>query len=270
MLLPDPVRSSPCVAAGLGRWVWTLKMKKSVTRRGKTGKTTRRRRKKADISGKLLVILPIIILAAAVLLVVSLLPKGQKEAQADNTEAAVSTLSGDIDWFGAPDIDVQLLTVNEYSRPGIALQQVKGIVIHYTANPGSSAQANRDYFENLKNGGDRKVSSHFVIGLEGEIIQCIPTSEIAYASNSRNTDTISIECCHPDDTGEFTEATYDSLVQLTGWLCKRFSLDKEDVIRHYDVTGKDCPRYFVQNEADWEQLQEDIETKKEEIRQQEK
>ena len=46
----------------------------------------------------------------------------------------------------APEYDVELLTVNEYSRPGIALDHVNGIVIHYTANPGSTAMQNRDYF----------------------------------------------------------------------------------------------------------------------------
>ena len=163
-----------------------------------------------------------------------------------------------------------MLTVNPNSRPGIALKEVKGIVVHYTANPGSSAQANRNYFEGLKDSGDRKVSSHFVIGIDGEIIQCIPTKEIAYASNNRNSDTISIECCHKDDTGAFTKETYDSLVQLTAWLCKRFSLDGTDVIRHYDVTGKDCPRYFVAHEDEWKQFQTDVETKKEEIIEEEK
>ena len=46
-----------------------------------------------------------------------------------------------------PDIDVQLLAVNEYSRPGTEVEKIRGIVIHYTANPGSTAQNNRDYFE---------------------------------------------------------------------------------------------------------------------------
>ena len=36
-----------------------------------------------------------------------------------------------------PPLEVQLLTVNEYSRPGIPLEQVYGIVIHSTANPGT-------------------------------------------------------------------------------------------------------------------------------------
>ena len=106
---------------------------------------------------------------------------------------------------GAPYIDVQLLTPNEYSRPQLPLTEVKYIAIHYTANPGASAQANRDYFENLATSHETKVSSHFVVGLEGEVIQCIPTSEMSYATNSRNVDTISIECCHKDDTGAFEQ-----------------------------------------------------------------
>lgn len=162
------------------------------------------------------------------------------------------------DWEGAPPLDVQLLTVNEYSRPGIAMEKINGIVIHYTANPGSSAQANRNYFEGLKDEHTTKASSHFVIGMEGEIIQCIPSGEIAYASNDRNNDTLSIECCHPDESGKFTDATYRSLVDLTAWLCGRFEIPADQVIRHYDVTGKVCPKYFVEHEEAWQQFKEEV------------
>ena len=157
-----------------------------------------------------------------------------------------------------PEIDVQLLTVNPYSRPGIETGKINGIVIHYTANPGASAKANRDYFENLKDTHTTKASSNFVIGLDGEIIQCVPTWEVAYASNDRNRDTVSIECCHPDENGEFTKNTYRSLVKLSTWLCLKFDLSEEDVIRHYDVTGKDCPKYYVENEKAWEGFREDV------------
>ncbi len=157
-----------------------------------------------------------------------------------------------------PELDVQLLTVNEYSRPGIQVDHIDGIVIHYTANPGASAQDNRNYFENLAKSHITKASSNFIIGLDGEIIQCIPTWEIAYASNERNGDTVSIECCHPDDTGHFTNETYRSLVQLTGWLCKKYGLTADKVIRHYDVTGKLCPKYFVENEAAWQAFIADV------------
>lgn len=165
------------------------------------------------------------------------------------------------DMSDAPDLDVQLLTVNEYSRPQIKLEKVKGIVIHYTANPGSTAQENRNYFDNLKDSHEAKASSHFVIGLDGEIIQCIPSSELSYASNDRNSDTLAIECCHPDESGEFTGATYQSMVELTGWLCKKFDLKSSDIIRHYDITGKDCPKYFVENEDAWEQFKKDVSAK---------
>ncbi len=157
-----------------------------------------------------------------------------------------------------PELDVELLTPNEYSRPQTPLEQVKGIVIHYTANPGASAINNRSYFEGLKDSHDTYASSHFVVGLQGEIVQCVPTNEVAYASNNRNSDTISIEVCHPDETGEFTKETYNALVELTGWLCLYLDVDPNQVIRHYDVTGKLCPLYYVEHEDAWETFKSDV------------
>ena len=81
---------------------------------------------------------------------------------------------------------------------------------------------------------------------------------MAYASNSRNIDTVSIECCHPDETGKFTDETYRSLVQLTAWLCVKFNLTQDQVIRHYEVTGKNCPKYFVENKEAWDQFKQDV------------
>lgn len=157
-----------------------------------------------------------------------------------------------------PDIDVELLTVNPYSRPGTETNKITGIVVHYTANPGSTAMDNRNCFEGLKDSHETKASSNFVVGLEGEIVQCVPTWEVAYASNSRNIDTVSIECCHPDETGRFNDDTYRSMVKLCAWLCMKFDLTSEDVIRHYDVTGKNCPKYFVENEDAFAAFRNDI------------
>lgn len=157
-------------------------------------------------------------------------------------------------------IEKQFLTPNIYSRPGASRNEINGIVVHYIANPGTTAEQNRNYFENLsKQSGDNAVSSsaHFIIGLEGEIIQCMPIREIAYASNNRNVDTVSIECCHPDETGEFTEETYESLVRLTSWLMGELDLKETDIIRHYDITGKNCPKYFVEHESAWKQFKKD-------------
>ncbi len=161
------------------------------------------------------------------------------------------------------NIEEQLLDKNEYSRPGIALKRVRGVVIHYTANRGTDAEANRNYFNNLPAINQKKeqktyASSHFVIGLKGQIIQCIPLNEIAYTSNDRNTDTISIECCHKTKSGKFTGATYQSLVELTTYLCMKYNLEVNDVIRHYDVTGKNCPKYFVEHKAAWAKFLSDV------------
>lgn len=146
------------------------------------------------------------------------------------------------------------LTINRYSRPGIKLSSVQGIVIHYTANPQSTAKENRDYFEGLKDSKEAKVSAHFVIGLKGEIIQCIPTTEMAYCSNKRNKDTLSIECCHKDKSGKFNTKTYNALVKLTKYLMDQYHLDSDQIIRHYDITGKKCPKYFVDHEDEWEEF----------------
>lgn len=159
-----------------------------------------------------------------------------------------------------PNIDVQLLTVNTYSRPGTQSDKIENIVIHYTANPGTTAEQNRNYFEGLKDSKKTRASSHFIVGLKGEIVQCVPTWEIAYASNDRNSDTVSIETCHKTKDGTYTKETYDSMVQLTAWLCEKFGLTEEDVIRHYDITGKICPKYFVEDEDAWKQFKADVKT----------
>ena len=155
-------------------------------------------------------------------------------------------------------VSKRFLPYNEYSRPGIMTDGITGIVIHYIGNPGTTAMQNRDYFANLAVTQETNASSNFIIGIDGEIIQCVPVDEIAYASNTRNADTISIELCHPDDTGEFTDETYKSAVFLTVWLCKRYGLSPDDIIRHYDVTGKICPKYFVENEDAWEAFKDDV------------
>ena len=143
-------------------------------------------------------------------------------------------------------IQQMYLTPNKYSRPGIKLTKVSKIAVHYTGDPGASALDERNYFEGLKNGGGRYVSSHYVIGLSGKVIQCIPLNEWSYCTNQANGYSISIECCTADKVcGKFTAATEQSLAELCAYLCDLFSLDPtEDIIRHYDVTGKQCPLYW--------------------------
>ena len=159
-----------------------------------------------------------------------------------------------------PDyVKEDLLPVNEYSRCGDKLKRVNAVVIHYVGNPNTTAWQNRSYFENLATSGETSASSNLIVGLEGEALLCVPLDEVAYCSNDRNYDTVSIEFCHPGAEGKPNQATYDTLVKLTAWLCGLYGLDaQEGIIRHYDVTGKQCPMYFVQNEAEWTQFKSDV------------
>lgn len=170
---------------------------------------------------------------------------------------------GTIDYGGFPqigddkmEIKQMLLTPSKYNRPQTKINPTT-IAWHWVGNPGTSAIANRNYFESLSTTHKTKASSHYIIGLEGEILQLIPDDEISYCTNEANLYTISVECCHPDDTGKFTEKTYRSMVWLGKYLMKKHGITKN--IRHYDVTGKCCPKWFVNNPSEWEKFKRELE-----------
>jgi hypothetical protein len=129
--------------------------------------------------------------------------------------------------------------------------------------------ANRNYFEN--GSGGNHVSAHYIVGLQGEILQCVPENErVAHAGKSfgkqwdamaktNNSKYLGIEVCHPGADGQFLPATYTELVKLTADICKRHSFDpRKQVLRHYDVTGKNCPLYYVKNEPAWAKFITDV------------
>jgi N-acetylmuramoyl-L-alanine amidase len=168
-------------------------------------------------------------------------------------------------------IKQDLLTINEYSRPGSKLFKVKGIVIHWVQNPNTTAKQNRDFFELRKNGDKGYGSAHYIINLDGEIIQCIPDLEMAYhvgakeyndiidkkLSNYPNNCTIGIECCHIDMAGNMTDLTVLALKELIISLCQKYKLSPlHDLFRHYDITGKFCHKYYVNNADKWIDLLE--------------
>lgn len=232
----------------------------NYSRRREAAMRKRRRqrelRRRVTITGLGLLVITIILMVAAIMV-----PKdkdtktnGLVETKNDQEEEYITYIGVE----DAPEIDEQFLTINEYSRPGDPLEEVNGIVVHYVGNPGTTAQANRNYFEGLATTHEASASSHFVVGLKGEIIQCVPLDEISYASNQRNVDTIAIETCYTDESGKFSDVTYDSLVHLTAWLMGKYNLEIDQVIRHYDVTGKECPRYYVRNESAWEKFKDDV------------
>lgn len=157
-----------------------------------------------------------------------------------------------------PEIIEDFLEVNDYSRPGTKLKKVKNVFVHYTANPRTSAANNRSYFANLPLTKERSASAHLIIGYDGELIQCIPFDEQAYAVRTRNEDSISIECCYISEDGAFTQETYDTLVHTLAWLIDKYDLSAEDILRHYDCGGKKCPLYYVEHEDAWDRLREDV------------
>lgn len=173
------------------------------------------------------------------------------------------------------NIKDDLLSINDYSRPGRKLYEVLGIVLHYTGNAGASAKANRDFFESRKAGNDGYGSAHYIIDMDGSVIRCIPDDEVAYhcgtsqvdpmsgkvytdfarqffgdycinwKSNSPNNASIGIELCNMDDLGHFTIETWNSAKQLTSNLLKQFNLDINHIITHEKTVGwKSCPMLF--------------------------
>ena len=158
----------------------------------------------------------------------------------------------------SPEIIKNFLEINDFSRPGTELEKVKSIFVHYTANPGTSAAQNRSYFSNLALTHETSASAHLIIGYDGEIVQCIPFDEQAYAVKTRNKDSISIECCYVSDDGSFTQETYDTLVHTLAWLIDKYDLTVNDILRHYDCGGKKCPIYYVEHEDAWERLLQDV------------
>ena len=206
----------------------------------------------------------VLILAGVVFLAVKLFAPAKTEDKAeveiyDSAVPAVNTtiekLEASFDSDKIPDwIEVNYIDEGNPSRSGLKLDGVNNIVIHYVGNPGTTAEQNRSFYNQM----DSNVSSHFVVGIDGHVIMCLPLDEYSAASNHRNHDTISIEVCHADTTGEFSDEAYDSLVKLVDWIIDKYNLEPEDVIRHYDVTGKMCPLYYVEHEDAWEQFIADL------------
>jgi N-acetylmuramoyl-L-alanine amidase len=170
----------------------------------------------------------------------------------------------------------KLLTVNEYSRGGRKLLGLKAIVLHWTANPNSTAEGDRNYFESRKDGKNGYGSAHYVVQ-DGMVIRCIPDDERAYhcgtsqidpvsgkvytdyarnkfgqyaidhVHNSPNNVTIGIEM-HPEDmAGNFSNLTWNTVVSLVTDLCMKFKLDPlEDITTHNQVVGwKNCPKLMT-------------------------
>ena len=152
-----------------------------------------------------------------------------------------------------------LITPNKWSRPQTKIGTIKNIVVHWVGNAGSIAENNAKYFDSLKDGRGVYASAHYIIGNDGVVIRCVPENEVAYHASKANNYSIGIEVCHPDVTGKYTDAAYKALIELLVDLCNRYKLEPtQTIIRHYDVTGKICPKYYVENKNVWKKLIQDV------------
>ncbi len=168
-------------------------------------------------------------------------------------------------------MEIQKL-ITKINRKIMSNRKIEYIVIHYTANNGDTAKNNCKYFEIV----NRQASAHYFVD-ENSIWQCVEEKDVAwhcgakkYYSACRNSNSIGIELCsRKDKNGKyyFKDETIKNAIELTKELMKKYNIDINHVIRHYDVTRKVCPEPFVRDETKWHDfLNELVEKEEEEMR----
>ena len=138
---------------------------------------------------------------------------------------------------------------------------IKYIVIHFTSNNGDTALNNCNYFS----GANRGASAHYFIGDDG-IYQSVPDKWAAWAVGGtkiykhpycRNMNSISIEMCSrigADGKYYIRDGIVEQTIKLTRYLMNKYGVPAQNVLRHYDVWGKQCPEPFVRKPELWEKF----------------
>jgi len=131
---------------------------------------------------------------------------------------------------------------------------IKYIVIHYVGAV-NTAINNGNYFKSVY----RRASAHYFVD-EYDCVQVVEDKNVSWHSGAliykhkecRNTNSIGIEmCCKNNGNWYFEQATVDNTIELVKELMSKYNIPVENVIRHFDVTGKSCPRPYVENEQLW-------------------
>ncbi len=142
------------------------------------------------------------------------------------------------------------------------LAKIEYLAIHYTTNDGDTSENNGKYFAN----NVVKASAHYFVDSDS-VTRSVPDNYVAWAVGgnkynnaggrlygiANNTNTLSIEICDDVKNGVVypSQATIDNVISLAKTKMVEYGLDKAHVIRHYDVNGKPCPKYWV-NEDCWD------------------
>lgn len=148
---------------------------------------------------------------------------------------------------------------NYYSGRGG--NSIKYIVMHYTANDGDTDEGNAHYFQ----GAGRRASAHYFVD-EDSVTQSVRDNDAAWHCGGAlesshhplrgicmNRNSLGVEMCSDIVGGKYTitPQTVDRTVELVRWLMDKYGIDVDHVVRHYDVTGKDCPEPWVRDESLW-------------------
>lgn len=171
--------------------------------------------------------------------------------------------------------NIDYVEKNKYSRPGIPLLDVRGIVIHWTANPGATDTGHQDYFDGDDGGGERYASAHMFVDKDSATL-IVPVNEVAYHANERackidklkgeskgykgnaNVTTLGLELCIEKD-GSIHPDTLARAEKIVAEWVEKYKLNPvNDVYRHYDVTGKNCPRPWVEDFALYKKFRNNV------------
>jgi probable enterotoxin D len=180
----------------------------------------------------------------------------QAATNTDNSTQGQSTSSTPT--LNGIKVSKQLIDIN-YSKGVTTVPRY--IVIHDTDNRkfGANAQANRDYFANHP---DARASAHYTVD-QNNIIQVLENNwrgwHVGDKSNPiiNNSNTIGIELCVNVDN-DFNK-TLENGIALTKYLMEKYAIPAQNVVRHYDVTGKICPKYMIWDKPQlWDYLKSAI------------
>lgn len=129
---------------------------------------------------------------------------------------------------------------------------VDHVVVHYTGTD-ASAHNNLVYFSR----NAAKASAHYFVDRDGTLRQSVSEADTAWHAGkfAMNQRSVGIECVSAGE--DFSEEQVATLAALTQALMAKYAIPAENVIRHYDVTGKECPAPYL-DPAKWRALHERI------------
>ena len=156
---------------------------------------------------------------------------------------------------------MQIKTANRenFTAKQRKLSDIAYLVLHYTGNRGDTAKNNADYFAREVTG----TSAHYFVD-ENEVWQSVPDGHAAwhcgtkgayYHPACRNANSIGVEVCMLDKHGKLRQGSVDRAAALVRELMQRYGIPADRVVRHYDVTHKDCPAPMVSDPALWQAFQ---------------